>query len=47
MVEAISDIRPMVSPIALMASTDSFVAFWMPLTCWPDLVRGFGSLVGL
>src|SRR3954471_7572875 len=34
MVEAISDIRPMVSPISLMAATDSWVAAWMPDICW-------------
>ena len=34
MVEAISDIRPMVSPISLMAPTDSWVAAWMPDICW-------------
>src|SRR6478735_350124 len=34
MVEAISDILPMVSPISLMAATDSWVAAWMPVICW-------------
>src|SRR5947209_8096406 len=35
MVDEISDIRPMVSPISLIAPTDSCVASWMPAICWP------------
>src|SRR6266446_9911941 len=34
MVEAISDILSMVSPISLIAPTDSWVAFWIPVICW-------------
>ena len=33
MVEEISDIRPMVSPMSLMAPTDSWVAAWMLEIC--------------
>ena len=35
MVEEISDSRSMVPLISLMAPTDSWVAAWMPVICWP------------
>ena len=35
MVEAISDSLSMVPLISLIASTDSWVAPWMPVICWP------------
>jgi hypothetical protein len=46
MVEAISDMRPMVSPISLMAPTDSCVAAWMPEICVRDLAGGLRGLLG-
>jgi hypothetical protein len=35
MVEEISEMRPMVRLISLMAATDPCVAAWMPVICWP------------
>jgi hypothetical protein len=34
MVDEISDMRPMVSPISLIAETEPWIAFWMPAICW-------------
>jgi hypothetical protein len=36
----------MVSPICLMAATDSWVADWIPMICWLISPVGLGGLFG-